>query len=138
MPGDQGEAKSTFKELWGEDDEPIPQPLDNCISGSIKLKSLPEDLSATSRSSAMQSPNSRGQNSYKPLSDHLSSRPNTKGDARGKQVDDLELKFVEIPHEKHEPSQTEKFLRDKKDKQIRNRENVGLTLFHHMPHRKRN
>jgi len=24
MPGDPGEAKSTFKELWGEDEEPIP------------------------------------------------------------------------------------------------------------------
>jgi hypothetical protein len=65
----------------------------------------------------------------KPLSDHLSSRPNTKGDARGKLPDELDLKFVEIPYEKHEPSQTERFLRDKKEKQIRNRENVSHTYF---------
>jgi hypothetical protein len=33
---------------------------------------------------------------------------------------------VELPFEKIEPSQTEKFLRDKKEKQIRNRENVSI------------
>ena len=62
----------------------------------------------------------------RPLSGgHLSSRPTTKGDVRSsKGADEPDLKFVELPFEKVEPSQTEKFLRDKKEKQIRNRENV--------------
>ena len=128
MPGDPGERKSTFRELWGEDSEPVPQPLDNCIAGSIKLRQATEDMGETSRqSSAIQSPRSGGQKSVRPLSGgHLSSRPTTKGDVRTPKggADEPDLKFVELPFEKHEPSQTEKFLRDKKEKQIRNRENV--------------
>ena len=64
----------------------------------------------------------------RPLSGgHLSSRPTTKGDVRSSTgAEEPDLKFVELPFEKIEPSQTEKFLRDKKEKQIRNRENVCI------------
>jgi len=50
------------------------------------------------------------------MSGHQSSRPTTKGDPRNKAAEDLDLKFVELPFEKHEPSQTERFLREKKEK----------------------
>ena len=94
------------------------------------MKPAIEDIGETSRqSSAIQSPRSGGQKSVRPLSGgHLSSRPTTKGDVRSnKGADEPDLKFVELPFEKHEPSQTEKFLRDKKEKQIRNRDNVWIT-----------
>lgn len=105
----------------------MPQPLDTFIVGSLKLKppvhiDLNDEYNRHSTATDAHRPFSQSSKKFmRPLSGS-SSRPGT--------TKDDGPKFVELPFEKIEPSQTEKFLRDKKEKQLRLREAVKFAKTH--------